>query len=469
MKHDHAVVVGGSMAGLAVARVLADHYARVTVLDRDRFPESSDHRRGVPQSHHAHALLARGQLELESLFPGLESELLARGARKLEMLQAFAVSRRWGWAPRAECGRASLWCSRALLETLVRDRVRRHGRIELVPETTVDALLVDKTAEPRATGVRAVRAGEPARDVRADLVVDASGRGSKAPKWLEAVGLPRPEEDTVEAFAGYASRFYERPNESTRPKDWWWEGLWIDPEPPNLPRGGVAFPIEGNRWLVTAVGMGKDYPPADEAGFRAFLSSLASPILADAVARATPVSDIVTNRSTTNRFRHYETWKPALHGFLATGDGVCAFNPIYGQGMSAAAVSASILARALAEHGPGSAALPRVFFRDQAQFLRGVWRLASGADFAWPSTEGRREPGARLVAPYMRLVLESAHLDLAVYPHVLRVLSLTAPPSRLFSPRMVGRVLWSTLRRRLGARPGRSEKRAPFPLPSESV
>jgi hypothetical protein len=210
-----ALVIGGSMAGMCAARVLADHVDEVVVLDRDAYPSGPEHRIGVPQSHHAHALLTRGQTELERLFPGFEKAMTDRGARKLDAQQGFAILRKWGWATPSRSGHTALWASRPL----------------------IDAVLREKMAH------------------------DASGRGSKAPHWFEAAGLDRPKDDIVEAFAGYSSRFYRRPPADKRPKHWWWDGLWIEGVPPTFPRGAVVFPIEDDLWLVTAVGFAKDYPP----------------------------------------------------------------------------------------------------------------------------------------------------------------------------------------------------------------
>ena len=284
-------------------------------------------------------------------------------------------------------------------------------------------------------------------------MVDASGRGSKATvQWLTAAEpCPAPRDETVEPFAGYASRFYRRPRPEERPKEWWWDGLWIEGVPPVFPRGGVAFPIEDNQWLVTAVGFAKDYPPGDERGYLEFLESLASPIIARAVARAEPLSDIVVNRSTTNRFRRYDTWTGALDGFLALGDAVCAFNPVYGQGMSTAAVCARASWRMRSGRSvPRRARCHRHYpLRAQAEFLESVWALASGADFIWPTTVGRRPRGGALFRPYLRLLGESLHCDPDLMRKVVGVFHLVDHPRKAAAPSTVGAVLRSTIRRRL--------------------
>jgi 2-polyprenyl-6-methoxyphenol hydroxylase-like FAD-dependent oxidoreductase len=443
-----AVVIGGSMAGMCAARVLADHFDQVTLVDRDSYPTGVEHRLGVPQSHHAHALLARGLVELERLFPGFERGLLERGAQKLDPNQDFAILRQWGWAPRRPSGLESLWASRPLVDAVVREKLRLLPNIESRERASVIGLRIERAQRARVSGVTIRRDGE-SETLAADLVVDASGRGSKAPAWFEAAGLARPKEEVVEAFAGYASRFYRRPPAERRPKDWWWKGLWIEGIPPTFPRGGLAIPIENDMWLATAVGFGKDYPPADEPGFLAFLGTLASPIIAKALAHAEPLSDIVVNRSTTNRFRHYESWDVELDGFLALGDSVCAFNPVYGQGMSTAAVSAAELATAIKTVGTSPEALPRAHFAAQARFLTSVWSLAAGADFIWPATMGDRPAGSALMRPYLRLLTESIHCDPALMRRMVRVMHLLDHPSGAATPAVIGAVLQSTIKRRL--------------------
>lgn len=428
---------------MCAARALADRCSKVTLLDRDVWPESVDHRIGVPQSHHAHALLARGQRELEKLFPGIERALLDAGAQPLDFSERFAIHRMWGPARRAPCGIATIWASRPLVETTVRRFLRKHPNVELRQRTTVERL---RMRGGRVVGVTTKDGSE----LDADLVVDASGRGSKLTKWLAAEGITPPREDVVEAFVGYASRFYRRPPPESTPAEWWFDGIWIEGNPPNLPRGGVAFPVEGHRWLVTAVGFARDYPPTDEAGWLDFLAHLDSPLLARALEKCEPLGDIVSNRSTTNRFRHFERWKADVPGLLAIGDGVCAFNPAYGQGMSCAAACAAILRDLVADLGPASPRLPKRFFSEQGRFLEAVWGLAAGADFIWPTTEGTRPFGAKLFQPYMHMMVESVHHDPEVLRAMIPIFQLVEHPAGALSPRRVRAVLKSTLRRRLG-------------------
>ncbi len=446
---NRAIVIGGSMAGMCAARVLADVYEHVVVLERDSFPTEATHRRGVPQSHHAHVLLVRGQREIERWFPGFTEAVLSRGGQQLDFAEAFAVRRMWGWAPRSATGFQMLWGSRPLFENVVRERLRGRGNVELRELHAVESLQVTRGERLRVDGVVVKSRGGSAEKLYADLIVDCSGRASQLPRWLEKIGVPTPREEVVEAFAGYASRFYRQPSPEDWPDEWWWKGLWVEGIPPDLPRGGVAFPIEDRCWLVTAVGFMKDYPPTDERRFVEYLESLASPVLARVIEKCEPLSDIVPNRSTTNRFRHYESWSAELDGFVATGDSVCAFNPVYGQGMSTAAVCAAELERALARVGPRPEELPKEHFREQGRFLSGVWNLAIGADFAWPTTEGVRPTASRLFWPYTFLLLESMHGDPEVMRKMAPVFQLLAPPERAMEPAMLRAVASSSLRRRV--------------------
>lgn len=439
-----AIVIGGSIAGMASARVLAESFREVLLLDRDAYPRDVGARAGVPQGRHAHALLGRGQRELEALFPGFVAAMLRAGAPMFDAGAAFAMRRALGWQAVGENGVNALWSSRDLLEFTVRSLLRSTKNLELRERCQVLGLRGDKA---RVGGVRVRSEGQGEYTLSADLVLDASGRNTQAERWLRELGLEPPAVSRVDPHAGYASRFYQPPTGERRPKDWWWRGLWVEGEP-GVPRGAVVFPLEHERWIVTAVGFGDDVPPVDEPGFLAFLDRLTSPAVARAVALAEPLSDIHGNRSMANLFRRYDRWPAAPRGFLALGDSVCAFNPIYGQGMSAAAACAGILGACLRSRRPWPR-LERRFFAAQAAFLTGVWNLATGADFQQPTTEGERPKMPPGVGPYLGLALAAAHHDPAVRRQLAPVFNLEATMQRFFEPRFMLQVLASEADRRL--------------------
>jgi 2-polyprenyl-6-methoxyphenol hydroxylase-like FAD-dependent oxidoreductase len=290
--------------------------------------------------------------------------------------------------------------------------------------------------------VRGVKS-EAGVDLEADLVVDASGRGSQAPRWLADGGFEPPRETTVNAFLGYASRFYRPAPDPGR----WWKGMYIQSAPPESPRVGVILPIEGGLWHVTLGGGDRQYPPADERGFEEFARSLRSPALADALRDAEPLSPIHVTRSTHNRQRHFEAIRMP-DGFVVTGDATCAFNPVYGQGMTTAALGAVTLAESLRDTAaatglPQGDGLPRRFQRGLARVNAVPWTLAVGEDLRYRSTEGARAGfGTRVSHRYMNAVGRLTTIDTRVRLALLRAFHLVAPPSSLFAPR----IMWSVVR-----------------------
>jgi flavin-dependent dehydrogenase len=451
-----AIVVGGSIAGMCAARALCDHYDEVVLVDRDVFPGEVAMRSGIPQSRHAHALLGRGQDELERFFPGFTAAMTAGGALRFDAGSGLAMRRSLGWQAVGPNGFEALWASRDLIEHTVRSLLRAQARVQLRERTSALGLRCADNAPRRVTGLR-VRSdadgdGQREQVLDADLVVDASGRHTHAERWLQEHGLPLPVTQRVDAHAGYASRFYRPPPRERRPRDWWWQGLWIEYQP-DTPRGAVIFPIEDDRWLVTAVGIAGNYPPTDEAGFVAFLDTLSSRAIARAVALSTPLSDIAGNRSMANVFRRYDQWDAELRGFLALGDAMCAFNPIYGQGMSTAAASAGLLADVLRERGRGPG-FEREFFARSGKFLHDVWNLATGADFQWPSTEGDRPRVPPAIGAYFRVAMEAAHHDAKLRRMIAPVFNLTGPLALFFAPAFATRAVAAAAKRRLRARIG---------------
>ena len=449
----HAVVIGGSIAGLTAARVLTDHFDRVTIVERDRLPDIPDFRQGVPQARHAHVLRLRGQMILEQQFPGLMNELLANGAVTVNAGNEaeFFLFGHWR-APRYRSAIVSIAGSRPLLETTIVRRLATRTGVTILQEHEVVGLSVDGHSE-MVTGVRLRQRGEGNQtELAADLVVEASGRGSKAPQWLASLGYTPPRETVVNAFPGYTTRLYQRP---ARFRDGW-KTMNIIPTPPDSPRGGVIVPLEGNRWQVSLVGMGRDYPPTDEEGFLAFAHSLPSPRLYEAIKEAEPLTQPHGYRRNENRLRHYEQLPRYLEGFLVIGDGVCALDPIHAQGMTVAALGSLALERCLQAQRRQSAAskmtgLAKAFQQELGQVVAGPWHMATSTDRRWPTTEGaeeRLDAEAQRRQEYFTQVLRAMVHSPQVAEVFFHVQHMVEPPTALFRPEIASHILGSQVRPR---------------------
>jgi 2-polyprenyl-6-methoxyphenol hydroxylase-like FAD-dependent oxidoreductase len=440
-----AVVVGGGMAGLLAARVLAGHFEQVTVVDRDRFGDRPGFRPGVPQSRHLHVLLGRGLECLEQLFPGIEADLVAAGAPVVEGSESLWLNSA-GWSRRYRSPIRLLGASRELVEWQVRSRVAALDNVRTLEGHEVVGLLTDGH-RAAVDGVRLrprnrpAEPADPGTEVAAGLVVDASGRSSRAPQWLAALGYPAPSETSINPLLGYASRRYEIPAGFVAD----WRMLVINAKPPGNARSGALVPIEGGRWMVALVGAGRDYPPTDDRGFLDFARGLRSPLLYETIRDARPVSPIYGFRNTDNRRRHFERLRRWPERLVVIGDASCTFNPIYGQGMTVTAMTAVALDRLLAERRPRSGAAADLGRRLQRQVARtnaGAWTMATTEDLRYPWTEGARlDLPTRVMHRYADRLLEVANGNPEVNAAFVNVLNLRHPPTSLFRPRVLLPVL----------------------------
>lgn len=382
-----AVVIGSGIAGLTAARVLADYFTEVTIIERDSQLDLPQIRRGVPQAHHAHSLPVRGQQLLEKQFPGLTAELIGQGAEAVHGGSEMAVFVAGEYHQvRQQAGLLTLSSSRPLLESAIYRRVAAHPRVRILSNYGVEALLVDRSKR-RITGVRLrCRGGWPAPEstLAADLVLDASGRDSQAPQWLADLGYTPPLESVVNALTGYSSRLYRRPANFGQN----WKTLYVRPTPNHSTRGGVILPIEGDRWHVTLHGMAGDHPPTSEAGFLAFARSLAAPQFYEALCAAEPLTEPRGYRRTENRARHYERLPRHLEGLLVCGDAVFTLNPVHAMGMTAAVLGSLALNKTLQAHGAADlTGLAGAFQQRLSRTMAELWNMTTGQDRRWPQVE----------------------------------------------------------------------------------
>jgi 2-polyprenyl-6-methoxyphenol hydroxylase-like FAD-dependent oxidoreductase len=430
----HAIVLGGSMAGLGAARALANHFDRVTLVERDDLTTGSDLRKGVPQAQHAHGLLPSGYQILLDYFPGLMDELVAQGAIRGDITGDFLWYQYGGWKLRADSGLEAIVVSRPFLERKVRDRVLALPKVTLLQGHIGESPVFDSRTR-RVTGlsVKGLSTGTTAT-LEADLVVDALGRGSPSPKWLASWGYGQVTETSVPIEVGYATGVFER-----RAGDLYDSiGAVIAGTAPQSTRFAAILGAEGNRWIVTLAGCLRDYPPTDFSGWKAFAGSLPTSDALDLVKDREPIGPIASYRFPANRRCHYEKFAEFPGGYLVTGDAVCSFNPLYGQGMSVALSEAHALDRCLAA---GDGDLARRFFREAGRIVESPWAIATGEDYRYPQVEGRRPPGFGIVSRYMARAHRVATRDPVVLRRFFRVASLLAPPPAMMAPAIAWRVL----------------------------
>jgi 2-polyprenyl-6-methoxyphenol hydroxylase-like FAD-dependent oxidoreductase len=428
-----AVVLGAGVAGLFAARVLAEAYQQVTVVDRDALTGDAA-RRAVPQGRHIHGLLARGQQVLEELFPGLTEELGRVGVPVCDFGLGLSWYFRGRMIRKAPTGLICVSAERPLLEDRIRARVRALPNVRVLEHTDILGL----TAAPdRAaiTGVR-LRGADAPRDqtLAADLVVDACGRGARTPRWLTELGYPEVPEERVKIDLTYTTAEFAAP-------------LPLDPigedaglvcvASPDHPRGATLVRLR-DRYALSLYGLLGDVPPTDPEGFLGFARSLPVPEIHAAVERAEMLTAPVSMRFPANVRRRYERVARLPDGLLAIGDAACVFNPIYAQGMTSAALQALVLRGQVAQGRPPR---PRAYFRDLAAVIDAPWDMAVGGDLGFPGVVGKRTFKVRMGNFYLPRLQRAAARDPKLSDAFLRAAGLVDPPQALLRPGVISRVL----------------------------
>ena len=424
---ERAVVIGAGLGGLLAARVLADRFERVTVIERDALPAADEPRRAVPQGRHCHTLLPSGQLCLEQLLPGILAELVADGAPTYRAMGELRCVAGGHQLARGDSGRQAVLASRPFLEGHVRRRLAELPNVALEDRCDAVGLLADQRRD-RIAGVRLLRraAGSAAEELPADLVVAATGRGARLPAWLEELGYPRPAEQRLDIDIVYATSPLRLPAGALGA-----DKLVLVFARPELPRGLFLFAEEHDRWRLSAYGYGGHHPPTDPDGFLDFVASVAPPDIAAAIRAAEPLAPVVAHRIPADLRRRYERLRRLPGGLLPFGDALCAFNPVYGQGMTVAAREAARPAR-LPGRGPDG--LERRFLRAAARTIDDAWTLATGADLAQPTVAGPRPARVRLVNAYLRRLHAAAERDPALALAFINVVAMIDRPQRLLHP-----------------------------------
>ncbi len=442
----HAVIIGGSVAGLLTARVLAEYFDQITIVERDQYPDKPEPRKSVPQAIHLHNMVTQGWTIMEQLFPHLGNQLLEAGATTIHWPADLLWLGRTGWSPRFDAGIKTYSCQRPLLEWTIQQRVTNSPRVHCIQNHRATQLLWNAN-RTHVTGIRIQPTGTNGNqndattnttDIHANLVVDTSGRMSQTPQWFAEVGYPQPRYEIIKAYVGYGTRHYRTPPGTALPN---WKVLLQQSRPPHLNRAAGLFQVENNQWVLTLVGMGSDnHPPTDEAGFNQFMQTLPDSSLYDFIQTLEPISPIYQYRVPQNRLIHYEEMSRWPQQFITLGDAVCLFNPVYGHGISVVAQSVVALEQCLYQHFQNHApdnltGLSRTFQRKLAGVLDTPWQFTVGEDLRYPTTEGSdRTIATNMLHWFLDGVMMHAIDSPAAHRQLIRVMHLLDPPTAFLRP-----------------------------------
>lgn len=432
-----ALIAGGSIAGLATARALSSRFDRILVVDADKLDHDGIARKGTPQANHVHGLLKGGADALTRLVPDLPDRLMAAGAVSCNFSQEVRWYLNGGWMPRFDGAMRIYFQTRPLLERCLREAVRETSNVEIIESCRVEDFVMDES-RGRVVAARLKHQNGEAETVPADFFIDAMGRGSFFPRWLKREGFGAVPEDHIRVNLGYASCLLQLPD---APRDW--KSILIYPTGPEEIRGSTLVKVEDDKWLLTLAGYHDEHPPADVEGFLAFAKSLPRPDIYEAVRDARFMSEIRLHRFPSGQWRHYDALASFPLGILSVGDSNTSLNPLFGQGMSVAALSA------LALHDLASAVdfakagdleqLRRQYFAALRRIFATPWDLALGQDFRYPKTEGPCPLRLPVMNALKSLIMSSRSTE--VIENFYEVVHLVKKQSSFYNPRWLPKLL----------------------------
>jgi 2-polyprenyl-6-methoxyphenol hydroxylase-like FAD-dependent oxidoreductase len=433
---ENAIVIGGGIDGLLAARVLFPHYHQVMILEKDVYSKKAGPRNGIPQSNHIHILLMKGKQILTELFPKLEANLISKGAHKVDLLADVKYHLATGVAMRFNSGMYTIACTRPLLEYAIRTELLVQSQnIKIIDNARVTNL-IKNPGENKIVGVNAI-SNNATQDFYGELIVDASGRKSETIQWLEKIGFGKPKEIRVNSFIGYATQKYKFPDDLNLD----WKSLIVMTSPPTNPRMAVIYPVEDNHIMVGLLGIGKTHPPTDAEGFLEFAKQIGVGEVEKTIENSEPVSSIFGYRETGSRKYLFEKMKEWPENFIMLGDSVCAFNPIYGQGISVAAMCAKTLGECLKSKGKIKT-LERGFAKNFQKRVAKVnsfpWLLGTSEDLRWPTSQGPR-PNlvTKMMQKYVNEVMLLGPQSEIATRSFFTVLHMLKSPLVLFHPRVI--------------------------------
>ncbi|WP_327357826.1 NAD(P)/FAD-dependent oxidoreductase [Streptomyces sp. NBC_01304] len=430
--HTRAVVLGGGLAGMLAAAALRHAVDQIDIIEPHALPDQVAPRTGLPQARHAHSLMEGGAEAIDQLLPGTLELLCAAGANRIPLPTGMVAFSPEGWYRRwLRESHYVIAASRDLIDHTVRQQTLKHPGITVHTGHRAVALVGSRR---KVTGVRVEDPAHHTRVIPADLIIDATGRASRTPLWLSDLGIPRIKHDKVDSGLAYASRTFQAPSPTKG-----WPIVTVQADARTEPGQAITIlPIENDQWLVSLSGTRSGQPTSNPDDFLPFARGLRHPVAGELLAHARPISDVALTHSTANSRYYYERASAWPDGLIVLGDAVAAFNPVYGQGMSTAALGALALRTAVQQHGAQATGLARRVQRAIARPVNTAWALAVGQDIHFPCTTGKTPNAAdRIVQAYSRRLSYTATGNLHAAIALTDVITLRTSPARLFRPDVV--------------------------------
>ena len=432
-----AVVIGAGIAGLLAARVLADEFEKVLIVEKDNFPtHPSQVRKGLPQAHHQHILLLRGKQIFERLFPGFDAALEKMGAPLIDYSQQCELYVPQGKLPKFPSELKIRPCRRAWIDWVLRDQLQAFPQVEWLSKTHV-ANPVFCSRNERVLGV----VTDTGKKLAADLVVDTAGKGSRLTKQLSSAGYEEPPKIELDPRLGYASQLFQFSEDAPA------SCIEVAPHAPDCPRACGFWQIDEQHSLLTLIGVDGHFPAKAKPGFDQFAQKLMTPAVSQWMQQGKAVSDIQVFRGSKNRWYQYHKLKKVPAGLIVMGDAFCAFNPFHGQGMTVAALTAEVLQQYLqkGKRKHFSASWCRSFYKKAARQFYLPWLIALSEDLRWPSVNAQYNRWwQRLLLnvsyQYMDRLLNLCQKDEALTKHCLSVANMVRSPWVLARPDILIRV-----------------------------
>lgn len=440
MKLKRAIVIGYSMAGKLAAQVLSNFFDEVVVIEKDSKPESPSVRKGVPQSAHPHVLLRKGAELLEQLFPGILDELIHNGSVVFDFMKDVHWEHHGRKKVQAEGDFRQLCQSRPFLEWFIQKRQEQLPNVHVLYKAKADDFLWDQEGKAVIGLLLKKSDSQSSEELYSELVIDATGPAAFFKEAFKKCSNPVPKEETIHIQLSYTSQKIKWQQSNCDS----WRALLLYPQPPQIQRGGVLYPIEMGEWMVSLFGYGEDEAPLNEEGFKGFAKSLPNQELFNALVQAQPVSELQRYRVSSQYRRRFDQMNRPPGGIIVIGDALCRFDPVFGQGMTASALSAVALQKVLETsnlNAMGSSLFSKKVYKKIMASLAPLWLMVISEDFMYRNTQGKRPFGLSVLQGYMKAIYRLTESDASVYQTFSRVLHLLDSPFKLFHPRILVKVL----------------------------